>query len=314
MSIATTYAQSLAIGCNVDWCKTAPGRRAYHKAKREGINVPQRFRDRGFDHVRIRIRDYDLVSVNPGTGKTLLEEIEIVVLDCLMAGLSPIVAFQGEGFKLAPSQASIDAVIHWWKTIANHFKAFDGKLTYNLIIETTDAVKDDDAILNELYRQCASAIRVMDADRVLIVCPNCISAPEKLNDLVVPEGNCFAESHFYAAGPSPTNSKKQWTNGTGYEKQLIYNKIALMTDWRSATGNSVWLGAIMFGDFNSDDGDDLACSYTPQGQAEFAAFVCGALKAKNIPFAINSDTKFYDRDLNEWREEQSIVLDAVFGT
>ena len=41
----------------------------------------------------------------------------------------------------------------------------------------------------------------------------------------------MAEFHFYASGPSPTNTEKLWTNGNEAEKNLIRNKIKLALDF-----------------------------------------------------------------------------------
>lgn len=116
----------------------------------------------------------------------------------------------------------------------------------------------------------------------------------------------MAEWHFYAAGPSRSNPKKQWTTGTEQEKQLVLEKIQIASDWQKSTGIPTWAGAWMPGNYN--DGDE----YTIGEQCEFAAFVSSSLRDAGIPFAVNSDTKFYDREKNTWLLERQEVFQSIY--
>ncbi len=80
---ATEFQQMLQVGIDVDWLKTAEGRGAMRKARKAGINVPKKFKDRGFSHVRIRIKD-DIL-----TDPTLQDELLKTVIESLDAGLIP---------------------------------------------------------------------------------------------------------------------------------------------------------------------------------------------------------------------------------
>jgi hypothetical protein len=298
------YAGSLTWGCDVDWLKIDRSYYAYVNAKSIGISFPELFLDRGFDHVRLRVRDYDLTG--------LLPKIVEVVNDCLIAGLTPILAFQGERFKMNPSPETQAEMVEWWRMIAYAFQFHRDRLSFNILIETTDAVRNNPQALNDLYAAVVPVIHEITPDRICIVCPCAISAPERLDDLIVPEG-CFVEAHWYAAGPSKLQKNKLWTVGTLEEKQLFQNKVDLVTAWRAKMHIPVWVGAMMFSDFNQDDDtDNLTSSYSHREQAEFANFASKVLHAANIPAAFNSDTKFFNSDSNEWRFEQKIVLDEVF--
>lgn len=61
----------------------------------------------------------------------------------------------------------------------------------------------------------------------------------------------------------------------------------------------------MPGDYN--DGDN----YSVSEQVVFAKFVADELDKGKIPFAVNSDTKFYDRQNNKWYAEMTPVLNAI---
>ena len=68
------------------------------------------------------------------------------------------------------------------------------------------------------------------------------------------------------------------------------NKICLAQEWSKKTSIPTWVGAWIPGNYNK--GND----YTIAEQEAFAAFVSSELSKAKIPFAINSDTKFYDRE------------------
>ena len=46
---------------------------------------------------------------------------------------------------------------------------------------------------------------------------------------------------------------------------------------------------------------------------EFAAFMCNSLEAAGIPFAVNSDTKFYDRDTGIWLNDMAPLRQTIWG-
>ncbi|MCB4758322.1 MAG: hypothetical protein LGB02_02975, partial [Sulfurovum sp.] len=51
--------------------------------------------------------------------------------------------------------------------------------------------------------------------------------------------------------------------------------------------------------------------YNVTEQVEIADYISKALQSQNIPYAVNSDTKFFNRDTNEWYASMSSVLDAM---
>ena len=117
----------------------------------------------------------------------------------------------------------------------------------------------------------------------------------------------MCEWHFYASGPDKTNEKKKWTTGTEAEKELIREKIRLALAWEKKTGIETWVGAWMAGNYNK--GDD----YSIDEQVNFANFVTCELTKNNIPFAFNSDVKFYDRLTNNWIKKTGQEDLALYG-
>ncbi|WP_308857734.1 S-layer homology domain-containing protein [uncultured Oscillibacter sp.] len=180
-----------------------------------------------------------------------------------------------------------------------------------IIAYQADALKNEPDRLNEIYERLVSAVRQTNPERIIMISPRMRSDAAYLQDLEIPSasnGYLMAEWHFYASGPSKENPRKLWTAGTAEEKALVQEKIDLALQWQADTGVPIWVGAWMPGNYN--DGDD----YTISEQAVFASFVAQALTDAGIPFAVNADSHFYDREQNTWLDHMQPVFSAIYGT
>ncbi|MGN0339277.1 MAG: glycoside hydrolase family 5 protein [Lachnospira sp.] len=291
----TDYQKMLGKGVDVDWCKTDQGMVYYNR------KAAQDFKDAGVNHVRIRIKDE--------AEDKLLSHLDRIIDDCLDVGLIPVVAYQADEFKNDPSQSNIDKVVKWWGTVASRYKDKPYTVSFDIMIESSDAVNKQQEQLNSMYDQVVTEIRKTNPSRIIFISPRLRSDPAYLGELVIPQqhnGYLMAEWHFYAAGPDKKNEKKKWTTGTDAEKQLILDKINIALKWQEDTGIPTWVGAWMPGNYN--DGDD----YSVDEQVVFAGFMRKALESSGIPFAVNSDTKFYDRESNTWIESMQPVFNSIF--
>lgn len=291
-----TYQKMLGRGMDVDWSKTKAGRENYSTVSCKN------FKASGLGHVRIRVMD----DISSGLFKSLDKQID----DCLENGLIPVIAYQGDAFKNAPTEENIQKVVSWWSAVAKRYKDKSYLLSFDLIIEATDALNKQPEKLNELYERVVTEIRKTNPYRILMISPRLRSDPAYLHELKTPSqsnGYLMAEWHFYAAGPSKINERKLWTTGTDAEKKLITDKIQTALQWQNENQIPTWVGAWMPGNYN--DGDD----YTVQEQVVFASFMKEKLAETGIPFAVNSDTKFYDRERNVWIEKMQPVFECIYG-
>jgi len=312
-----SYQKMLKVGMDVDWCKTEQGRFYAKKSHNEGVNVPKLFKQRDLSHVRIRVKDDVL------TDPTLLNEIKDMVDDSIKAGIIPIIAYQAGEFKDNPTDdATLNHVVAWWEKVARTFQDYPYVVSYDLVIENTKAVKKHNDRLNLLYEKVTKAIRAIDNHRIVIVAPNKISNPYELDKLLVPTPKDYmmVEWHFYAAGPKKNNRKKQWTIGTNREKKLITDKINYAYNWSQKNDIPTWVGAWMANNYNEINGDKKFADGAPAGgeysikeQKKFAKFMRDSLVAKGIPYAVNSDTKYFNRKTNQWYGSVSEVLDVILG-
>jgi hypothetical protein len=288
------YQKLLGKGIDVDWCKTAKGIRYYNK------KTVVDFKKRGFSHVRIRIKN--------NANEKLLGHLDSIINDCLNEGLIPIIAYQADTFKKNPNQENLNKVIAWWQKISDRYKNYSNLLSFDIIIEVTNKLNKNPKILNDLYEKVVAKIREKNPHRIIFISPIVRSSPEHLKDLKIPSkanGFLMAEWHFYAAGPSKTNPKKLWTTGTEKEKKIIKNKIITAYNWQKKNKIYTWVGAWMPGNYNKGN------NYSIEEQVKFANFVTCELDKYHLPFAINSDTKFYDREKNQWLKQKEPVLNAI---
>lgn len=288
------YAALLGKGMDVDWARFRNSMEGYSQ------ETVKDFKEVGLSHVRIRVKD----DLSP----QLFEVLDQRIADCLEFGLIPILAYQADEFKLDPSAANQEKMVEWWRQAAEHYQDYPHLLSFDILIEATDAVNQQPEALNRLYEAAVTVIRGTNPTRIIFISPRLRSAPEYLSELEIPtahNGYLMAEWHFYASGPDKTNPLKKWTTGTEQEKQLIIDKIQSALSWQKQAGIYTWVGAWMPGNYNK--GDD----YLVKEQVIFAKFTASQLDQAGIPYAINSDIKFYDYTTSNWIDEMFPVLQAV---
>ena len=319
------YQKMLKTGMDVDWLKTDQGRYWAQKSHDEGVNVPKLFKERGLSHVRLRIKE-DILSdaISQVTSKTLMQELDAIIDDCLVADIIPVIAYQASDFKDHPDDdAILDKVVKWWEKVANRYKDKTHKIAYDIVIETTKAVKKRNDRLNLLYAKTAKSIHAIDPKRIVIIAANKISNPYNLKDLVVPEPSDYimAEWHFYAAGPNKVHETKRWTTGTEEEKKMITDRVDTAKAWSEEHHVATWVGAWMANNYNKAgdknatlyDGAPSGGEYDVDEQVIIATFISKTLQESDIPYGVNSDTKFFNRETNAWYGSMKKVLDAVIS-
>jgi hypothetical protein len=291
------YHAKLGKGIDVIWAEMKKGIETFNP------KMVKDFKQAGFSHIRIRVKDYP--------DQKLLAHIDNVVEQCLQNNLIPIIAYHGGEFEEKPTAENMEASVQWWGIVANHFKNKTHNVSFDLIIEVTDALNKEKDKLNTFYEKTVTEIRKTNPNRIIFISPVVRSAPEYLKDLKIPTQHnnyLMGEWHFYASGPDKTNKNKLWTTGTEAEKDLIRAKIKTAMQWQNQTGIYTWVGAWMAGNYNK--GND----YTVAEQVQFANFVTCELTKNNIPFAFNADHKYYDAANNKWYADLKPVLDEIMKT
>jgi len=282
------YQKMLGTGIDVDWVHFDVN---YDRVARD-------FKSRGFDTVRLRIKDCN-------TSQQYLAHIKTVVDAALGAGLVPVVSFSASSLKEHPDANTIRCTVRFWTALAKILRNEPYSVSYDLIIEPSEGLNECNT-LNAFYRRAVSKIRSIDPYRIIFLAPPERSSPYELNCLWIPrDPYVMVEWHFYAAGPSKTGPRNKWTTGTPAEKNTILRAIRAAKQWQDATGIRTWVGAWMPGNYNH--GND----YSVPEQVQFARFMACALRTAGIPFAINAGKHFYDYKSYSWIPKMAPVVTTV---
>jgi len=231
--------------------------------------------------------------------------------------MTPILAFGTEKFEENPNEETMQEVIDRWKKVANIFKDTNYRLSFDMIIEIWKKLNKKPEIANEFYEKVVSEIRKTwwnNEKRIILISPVKRSYPENLKLLKIPsKANWYlmAEWHMFAAGPNRCGPYMKWTSWTLEEKEFIKNKIKIALDWSEKNKIPTWVGAWMPWNYNKTFEKWCNNSYSTKEQIAFSSFMAQQLKENKIPFAINADRKFYDREKHIWLEERSEVLDNL---
>ena len=296
---AVNYQRMLGVGINVDWIKYSRVNHYYFHWRSLGIRVPRYFREAGFTNVRIR------VGSDVTTNQTALIQLGVIVNDTLETGLLPVVTYTARDLRDNPE--SIQAQEHflkWWLTVAEYFRDYPYTLSYDLLIESSGKIKDHPEILNKIYHEVITEIRSIDPYRIIIVTPPGRSSPFRLNELdITNDGYVMAEWHIYAGGP----------RGCSYNTTYIEESIQAALQWSRKTGIPTWMGAWRPNDYPKPSGKNPKALCPLSLEENFTRTMVSYLTEANIPYDINSDTKFFNIENLTWYTAQRDILQIIVG-
>ncbi|WP_297421227.1 cellulase family glycosylhydrolase [Thermococcus sp.] len=294
---AVEYQRMLGVGINVDWMAFAKVNHYYFHWRSSGVNIPEYFKEKGFSNVRIRVSE-DVVA-----NRTALLQLGEIVNDTLKAGLIPIITYTAPELRENPtSKSAQEHFVEWWRTVAEYFRGYPYTLSYDLLIESSGAIKTHPEILNAVYSQTIQEIRAIDPYRLVFVTPPYTSSPFYLNDLhVTNDGYTLAEWHIYASGPKKC----------AYNESYIENAISSALNWSRKTGIPTWFGAWRPNCYlkGGGNGNEPLC---PMGlELNFTRTMVSALSKAGIPYDINADVHFFDISNLTWYKSQEKALEII---
>ena len=308
---AAEYMARLRVGINVDWLKYPWVTRLYLEWRSRGVNIPALFREKGFDHVRIRV-GMDVVG-----NETAVKLVKMVVSDCLEANITPIIVYTARELRENPlSPRAQRHFVEWWRMLAEALRGEPPRLAYELLIETSGGLRDKPGLVNRLYNEALAAIRSVDPHRVVIVtAPANRSSPFSLPLLRLPHDPWLAaEWHIYAGGPRPGPHPV-------YNATLIREAAGFAANWSRETGIPVWMGA-----WRPNRYPRAAMKHAPRlpdgapagifpvkEVVNFTRLMTGTLCRSGIPFAVNADTKFFDYQGLRWYPSQEPLLRIILS-
>lgn len=291
---AARYAQQLGVGMDVDWARTERGIREFDPL------VVRDFSDAGIRHVRIRVA--------ARMTEARLIHLRKLVEACEVYGVIPIIAYQAEEFKAQPGAKNEAQLVAWWATVGKFFARQHPLLGFDVIDEPGEKLNRDLPALNRAYANVIKTLHTIDPQRMIFIAPQMRAAPEDLKNLKLPahsQNYLLAQWHILASGVSKNGGKSPWTTGTAAEKSAIRARINSALRWQQKTGHASWVGSWAVG--------EAIKSAPGAAQMAFARFLACELKKAQIPYAISSDTQFYDGEEGAWRPALQPLLQEMMA-
>jgi len=141
----------------------------------------------------------------------------------------------------SPNEENIEYEANLWGKIAEKFKNYPEKLSFDLLIEPSKQLNKHPEILNKFIKVALEKIRQTNPTRIVFIETIQRANPEYLNKLDIPSGKyLMIQFHFCASGPYKNKSSCKWTSGTLQERQNLEKRVKLAYDFQQSHHIPVW--------------------------------------------------------------------------
>ena len=253
----------------------------------------------GIQHVRITLENDVLTDYD-------FDRLDRQVNACLRYNIVPIIAFRPRFAHGGQPVLYRNRLTSWWRIMAEHYRGYPARLSFDILIEPNSSMFATTALLNDFYEDCVSVIRVSNPYRILFIAPTYNSDPMYLRHLRIPSrhnGYLMAEWHFL----SQANYERAWYNWQhrrAYEERWINQRVQAAIAWQRATGIYTWVGGWATGAW-------YATGYNAMQEA-YTDFLCRALTAARIPFAVRGFSRYYNPAARAWHNVGHAPMRTVF--
>jgi VCBS repeat-containing protein len=293
--LAADYQKMIGTGFATNWFKSSEPLGLYDRSNLEDIF------DAGFRNVRLRSRA-DLHPADGGANFTqFLNDLELVVDDCIAEGVVPIISWIHHEDEANPTNDAKTAYISWWTAVAEHLKDKNHSLSFNLFTElgdtddpNVDSLRERPDLYNQWTKEAVAAIRATggnNTNRILILgSPGKDADSLNLIDQTIYENDPYmmAEWHLYASGPNQTGGQKNWVgNGSDSDRANVTQAIQPALDFALPTYLGAWMPT------DNDKG-----SLTQSEVENFASFFVTELKEAGIPWSLNVLDRYHTTGKN----------------
>eukprot|EP00050_Salpingoeca_kvevrii_P017062 m.61376 g.61376 ORF g.61376 m.61376 type:complete len:422 (-) comp7335_c1_seq1:80-1345(-) len=299
-------AQRMGLGFGTSWFKTS-----YYDPDAYSEKFVIDAKERGLSNMRIRVRA-DLYGYRTNTFdkealNDMLDDLEVVVSDCINHGVVPIISWIHRAAEANASEDDGDHFVRWWRFVARRFADAPFELAFNLFTELDDGpIRDDPAIYNDWTSRAIAAIRGTGGNNkkrvIILASPGKTAKNLNLIDpaIFLEDRYLMAEWHIYASGPNKNNGKKHW-EGTGSEDERAAARrhINMAIEWSRISGIPTYMGAWM-------PMDNQKGSLEQDEVEAFAKFFATELAQAGIPSSINVNSHYYHEKKGYWRRRKKI--------
>ena len=288
------YQDMLGRGVDVEWWTDGNDYSSY-----DWDETLSDYSDAGIQHVRITLENDVLTDYD-------FDRLDRQVNACLRYNIVPIIAFRPRFAHGGQPVLYRNRLTSWWRIMAEHYRGYPARLSFDILIEPNSSMFATTALLNDFYEDCVSVIRVSNPYRILFIAPTYNSDPMYLRYLRIPSrhnGYLMAEWHFL----SQANYERAWYNWQhrrAYEERWINQRVQAAIAWQRATGIYTWVGGWATGAW-------YATGYNAMQEA-YTDFLCRALTAARIPFAVRGFSRYYNPAARAWHNVGHAPMRTVF--
>ena len=288
------YQDMLGRGVDVEWWTDGNDYSSY-----DWDETLSDYSDAGIQHVRITLENDVLTDYD-------FDRLDRQVNACLRYNIVPIIAFRPRFAHGGQPVLYRNRLTSWWRIMAEHYRGYPARLSFDILIEPNSSMFATTALLNDFYEDCVSVIRVSNPYRILFIAPTYNSDPMYLRHLRIPSrhnGYLMAEWHFL----SQANYERAWYNWQhrrAYEERWINQRVQAAIAWQRATGIYTWVGGWATGAW-------YATGYNAMQEA-YTDFLCRALTAARIPFAVRGFSRYYNPAARAWHNVGHAPMRTVF--
>ena len=288
------YQDMLGRGVDVEWWTDGNDYSSY-----DWDEILSDYSDAGIQHVRITLENDVLTDYD-------FDRLDRQVNACLRYNIVPIIAFHPRFAHGGQPVLYRNRLTSWWRIMAEHYRGYPARLSFDILIEPNSSMFATTALLNDFYEDCVSVIRVSNPYRILFIAPTYNSDPMYLRHLRIPSrhnGYLMAEWHFL----SQANYERAWYNWQhrrAYEERWINQRVQAAIAWQRATGIYTWVGGWATGAW-------YATGYNAMQEA-YTDFLCRALTAARIPFAVRGFSRYYNPAARAWHNVGHAPMRTVF--
>lgn len=288
------YQDMLGRGVDVEWWTDGNDYSSY-----DWDETLSDYSDAGIQHVRITLENDVLTDYD-------FDRLDRQVNACLRYNIVPIIAFHPRFAHGGQPVLYRNRLTSWWRIMAEHYRGYPARLSFDILIEPNSSMFATTALLNDFYEDCVSVIRVSNPYRILFIAPTYNSDPMYLRHLRIPSrhnGYLMAEWHFL----SQANYERAWYNWQhrrAYEERWINQRVQAAIAWQRATGIYTWVGGWATGAW-------YATGYNAMQEA-YTDFLCRALTAARIPFAVRGFSRYYNPAARAWHNVGHAPMRTVF--
>lgn len=217
---ALNVIENIGRGINMP-CMESGWARDYILEKETFENV----KGKGFDFIRLPANLACLLDYDGTLNESAMNGLDTVLNYALDSGLTVLLDFHGwEDLNNNPSPENIRKLVSVWEQVAKRYKDYPENLAFEIYNEpNNNSGKMTDAKWNYIQLSAVSAIRKIDADRIIALSPMSYNSTGKLSKMAFKRADKYVIADVHNYSPMEfTHQGAEWIPGV-FEEKVAYS-------------------------------------------------------------------------------------------